>query len=102
MSASSALRISVDAGIPCTARRYASRNAGVRMAPRSARAMSTLERSVDDATVVSATMIASATSVDFTAHNYPAVATAMALLIFVAALMGWWALRSYSPRRATA
>ena len=41
-------------------------------------------------------------SVDFTAHNYPAVATAMALLIFVAALMGWWALRSYSPRRATA
>jgi hypothetical protein len=41
-------------------------------------------------------------SIDFATHNYPAMAAAMALLIFTAALTGWWALRSYSPRRAAA
>jgi hypothetical protein len=39
-------------------------------------------------------------SIDFTAHNYPAVAAMMATLIVTMALAGWWALRSYAPRRA--
>ena len=45
------------------------------MAPRSARAMSTLERSVDDGTVRSAAMIASATSLDFTAKGITSSST---------------------------
>src|SRR5580765_2978334 len=67
--------MSVDEGSSCAARRYASRAAGVRIAPRSARAMSTLERSVDDATVRSAAMIASATSLDFTAKGITSSST---------------------------
>src|SRR6476469_667240 len=61
--------MSVDEGMRCTACRYASRAAGVRMAPLPARAMRTLARSVEDATRVSAAMIASATSLDFAAKG---------------------------------
>lgn len=39
-------------------------------------------------------------AIDFTSHNYPAVAAMMAVLTVAMALAGWWALRSYSPRRA--
>jgi hypothetical protein len=42
------------------------------------------------------------TPIDFSAHNYPAVATAMAALILAMAFIAWQALRSYSPRRAVA
>jgi hypothetical protein len=40
--------------------------------------------------------------VDFTAHNYPAMAAGMAILFVAMAIVGWWALRSYVPRRAIA
>src|SRR5436190_10028613 len=61
--------MSVDDGSRCAARRYASRAAGVRTAPCPARAMSTFDRSVDDAIVSDAAMIASAMSLDFTAKG---------------------------------
>jgi hypothetical protein len=40
-------------------------------------------------------------SVDFTAHGYPLVATAMGLVLLTSILVGWLALRRYDPRRQT-
>ncbi len=39
------------------------------------------------------------TPVDFSAHNYPVMAAAMVVVIVAMAFTGWWALRSYAPRR---
>jgi ABC-type transport system involved in multi-copper enzyme maturation permease subunit len=36
---------------------------------------------------------------DFTAHNYPVVATAMGLVLLASIVVGWLALRRYNPRR---